>query len=104
MASSIEPTLPEKGPVVDVESAPSSSPPSIPDDAGQDSDDSLDSLGKDIEGDLGAWACVLGSLLFLIPSFGTCIQIHYHHQSTNSQRQVSWLLSGQFSPISASTN
>lgn len=83
MASAVESTLSEKGPVVDVESAPSSAAPSIPD-AGQDSDDSLDSLGKDIEGDLAAWACVLGSLLFLVPSFGKYIQVHSHHLTTNS--------------------
>ncbi|KAM0550691.1 hypothetical protein ACHAPJ_008755 [Fusarium lateritium] len=59
----------EKTPDVDVESAPSSVPPSLPDDA-QDSDSSLDTPEKDNESDLGAWSCVVGSLLFLIPSFG----------------------------------
>ncbi|KAH7235518.1 major facilitator superfamily domain-containing protein [Fusarium tricinctum] len=58
----------EKTPAVDVESAPStlSSTP----DAGHDSDDSLESIIKDKESGFGAWSCVLGSLLFLIPSFG----------------------------------
>ncbi|KAJ4251046.1 hypothetical protein NW762_011696 [Fusarium torreyae] len=59
----------EKTPDVDVESAPSSVPPSLPDDA-QDSDSSSDTIEKDNESDLGAWSCVMGSLLFLIPSFG----------------------------------
>ncbi|KAJ4316006.1 hypothetical protein N0V84_008070 [Fusarium piperis] len=97
MTSVVESALPEKGPVVDVESAPSSSPPSIPD-AGQDSDDSLDSLGKDIEGDLGAWACVLGSLLFLIPSFGFMASIgtvqsylSLNQLSDYSVSQVGWI-------------
>ncbi|KAM0468753.1 hypothetical protein ACHAP7_010537 [Fusarium lateritium] len=58
----------EKTPDVDVESAHStiSSTP----DAGHESDDSLESIVKDKESDFGAWSCVLGSLLFLIPSFG----------------------------------
>ncbi|KAM0331950.1 hypothetical protein ACHAPQ_005854 [Fusarium lateritium] len=58
----------KKTPDVDVESAHStiSSTP----DAGHESDDSLESIVKDKESDFGAWSCVLGSLLFLIPSFG----------------------------------
>ncbi|KAF4961789.1 hypothetical protein FSARC_10085 [Fusarium sarcochroum] len=59
----------EKTPDVDVEGAPSSAPPSLPDEA-QDSDSSSDTIFKDNESDLGAWSCVVGSLLFLIPSFG----------------------------------
>jgi hypothetical protein len=66
----------EKTPDVDVESAHSTISPSTPD-AGQDSDDSMDSIIKDKESDFGAWSCVLGSLLFLIPSFGTFPKPHH---------------------------
>jgi hypothetical protein len=66
----------EKTPDVDVESAPSTKSSSTPD-AGQDSDDSLESIIKDKESDFGAWSCVLGSLLFLIPSFGTFPEPHH---------------------------
>ncbi|KAM0351772.1 hypothetical protein ACHAPU_002284 [Fusarium lateritium] len=59
----------EKPPNVDVESAHSTLAPATPD-AGHDSDDSLESVIRDHESDFAAWSCVLGSLLFLIPSFG----------------------------------
>ncbi|KAF5676177.1 riboflavin transporter MCH5 [Fusarium heterosporum] len=59
----------EKTPNVDVESGPNNLPPAISD-AGHESDGSLESVIKDHESDFGAWSCVLGSLLFLIPSFG----------------------------------
>ncbi|KAF4463212.1 monocarboxylate transporter 2 [Fusarium albosuccineum] len=97
MDSVSTPTFPEKSPNVDVESAPSSYPSSTHD-AGQESDDSVDSVGKDIESDLGAWACVLGSLLFLIPSFGFMASIgtvqsylSLNQLSDRSFSQVGWI-------------
>ncbi|KAJ3548855.1 hypothetical protein NM208_g812 [Fusarium decemcellulare] len=97
MESVSTPTFPEKGPNVDVERAPSSYPSSTHD-AGQESDDSVDSVGKDIESDLGAWACVLGSLLFLIPSFGFMASIgtvqsylSLNQLSDRSVSQVGWI-------------
>ncbi|KAF4995266.1 hypothetical protein FGRMN_5231 [Fusarium graminum] len=62
-------TSTQNTPDAHIESAPSILPPATPD-AGHESDSSLESVIKDHESDFGAWSCVLGSLLFLIPSFG----------------------------------
>ncbi|KAM5346245.1 hypothetical protein ACJ41O_009250 [Fusarium nematophilum] len=87
----------EKCPEIDVESAPNSYPPSLRD-AGQESDGSTDPKGRDVETDLGAWTCVLGSLLFLIPSFGFMASIgtvqsylSLNQLSDYSVSQVGWI-------------
>lgn len=59
----------EKGPAVNNERAPHSYPGSLQDNV-DESHEVADTVQKDIETDIGAWSCVLASLLFLIPSFG----------------------------------
>jgi hypothetical protein len=53
----------------DIESAPTSAPPSQIDHSGG-SDSEKEPEKRDIESDIGAWLCVLGSLLFLVSSYG----------------------------------
>ncbi|KAH7153582.1 major facilitator superfamily domain-containing protein [Dactylonectria macrodidyma] len=64
----------------------------------QDTESASTTTSRDIESDTGAWLCVLGSLLFLIPSFGFMaslgtIQSHLsiHQLSAYSTGQVGWI-------------
>jgi hypothetical protein len=81
-----------KNPDIDVESALPYFNISLRDEA-EDSDSSSDGLSKPIikdnESDLGAWICVLGSLLFLIFSSG------WSHNLAVVSRNV-WLNDLQF--------
>ncbi|KAM5386481.1 hypothetical protein ACJZ2D_000444 [Fusarium nematophilum] len=87
----------DKAPAADVESAPSSVPPSELDDShSSDSENELDK--KDIESGLGAWLCVLAAVLFLISSYGFMnslgtIQSHLslNQLSKYSLSEVGWI-------------
>ncbi|CZR38146.1 uncharacterized protein FPRO_06663 [Fusarium proliferatum ET1] len=95
---STSPTLFREGAATpDIESAPTSVPPSQIDlSTGPDNEKQLEK--RDIESDFGAWLCVFASMLFLISSYGFMnslgtIQSHLTLNELNgySVSQVGWI-------------
>ncbi|KAF5702814.1 monocarboxylate transporter [Fusarium globosum] len=95
---STSPTLFREGAATpDIESAPTSVPPSQIDlSTGPDNEKQLEK--RDIESDVGAWLCVFASMLFLISSYGFMnslgtIQSHLTLNELNgySVSQVGWI-------------
>ncbi|KAI1064017.1 hypothetical protein LB506_005497 [Fusarium annulatum] len=95
---STSPTLFREGTATpDIESAPTSVPPSQIDlSTGPDNEKQLEK--RDIESDFGAWLCVFASMLFLISSYGFMnslgtIQSHLTLNELNgySVSQVGWI-------------